>query len=445
MKQQIQLSDHFGYKHLIRFTVPSILMMIVTSIYGVVDGFFISNFVGKTPFAAVNFIMPFLMVVGALGFMFGTGGSALIAKTMGMGDDERAQKIFSLITIATVFCGVVIAVLSIIFLRPIASFLGADGTMLDNCVTYGRIILVALPFLMVQYAFSSLVVTAEKPKLGLIVTIIAGVTNFIGDTLFIAIFKWGVPGAALATAMGQIVGGVIPLVYFSRKNPSKLRLGKPVWDKKALFRICTNGSSELVSNISMSIVGMLYNAQLLKYAGENGVAAYGTIMYINFIFISIFVGYSVGVAPVISYHFGARNQDELKGLLKKSTVLIFAASVLMFTAAEFLAAPLSKIYVGYDTELLSMTVHAFKIYAFSFLFAGVAIFGSSFFTALNDGLTSALISFLRTFVFQIAAVMLLPLVWELDGIWLSIIVAEFMAVVVTVIFLVAKRKKYRYL
>ena len=284
MKQQIQLSDHFGYKHLIRFTVPSILMMIVTSIYGVVDGFFISNFVGKTPFAAVNFIMPFLMVVGALGFMFGTGGSALIAKTMGMGDDERAQKIFSLITIATVFCGVVIAVLSIIFLRPIASFLGADGTMLDNCVTYGRIILVALPFLMVQYAFSSLVVTAEKPKLGLIVTIIAGVTNFIGDTLFIAIFKWGVPGAALATAMGQIVGGVIPLVYFSRKNPSKLRLGKPVWDKKALFRICTNGSSELVSNISMSIVGMLYNAQLLKYAGENGVAAYGTIMYINFIF-----------------------------------------------------------------------------------------------------------------------------------------------------------------
>lgn len=444
MKQQIQLSDHFGYKRLIRFTLPSILMMIVTSIYGVVDGFFISNFVGKTPFAAVNFIMPFLMVVGALGFMFGTGGSALIAKTMGVGKNERSQKIFSLITYATILSGVVIAVLSIIFLRPIASLLGANGTMLDDCVTYGRIVLVALPFLMVQYAFSSLVVTAEKPKLGLIITIIAGLTNFIGDALFIAIFKWGVTGAALATAAGQIVGGIIPLVYFSRKNPSKLRLGKPVWDKKALFRTCTNGSSELVSNISMSIVSMLYNAQLLKHAGENGIAAYGTIMYVNFIFLSVFIGYSVGIAPVISYHFGAGNRNELKGLLKKSMVLLLVASTLMFATAEFLAKPLSQIYVGYDAELFSMTVHAFQIYAFSFLFAGVAIFGSAFFTALNDGLTSALISFLRTFVFQIAAVMILPLVWGLEGIWLSIIVAELMAVVVTVVFLVAKRKKYSY-
>ena len=444
MKQQIQLSDHFCYKRLIRFTVPSILMMIVTSIYGVVDGFFISNFVGKTPFAAVNFIMPFLMVVGALGFMFGTGGSALIAKTMGEGDDEKAQKIFSLITYATIISGVLISVLSILFLRPIASFLGAKGSMLDNCVTYGRIILLALPFLMVQYAFSSLVVTAEKPKLGLFLTIIAGVINFIGDALFMVVLKWGVTGAALATAIGQIAGGIIPLIYFARKNPSRLRLVKPEWDSKALFRSCTNGSSELMSNISMSIVGMLYNAQLLTYAGENGVAAYGTIMYVNFIFLSIFIGYSVGVAPVISYHFGAGNQSELKGLLKKSLVLTIAASAVMFVIAEVLATPLSKIYVGYDAQLLEMTVHAFGIYAFSFLFAGIAIFGSAFFTALNDGLTSALISFLRTMVFQIAAVMLLPLVWELDGIWMSIIFAECMAVVVTLIFLAAKRKKYNY-
>ena len=444
MKQPIQLSDHFGYKRLIRFTVPSILMMIITSIYGVVDGFFISNFVGKTPFAAVNFIMPFLMVVGALGFMFGTGGSALIAKTMGEGDDERSQKIFSLITYETILSGVVIAVLSIIFLRPIASFLGAEGSMLDDCVTYGRIILVALPFLMVQYAFSSLVVTAEKPQLGLIVTIIAGVTNFIGDILFMVVLKWGVPGAALATAIGQIIGGIIPLIYFARKNPSKLKLGKPEWDGKALVRTCTNGSSELLNNISMSIVGMLYNAQLLKFAGENGVAAYGTIMYVNFIFIAIFIGYAVGVAPVISFHFGARNHDELKGLLKRSSVLITSASVIMFLVAGLLSTPLAKIYVGYDAELLDMTVHAFRIYAFSFLFAGVAIFGSAFFTALNDGLTSALISFMRTLVFQCASVMLLPLVLGLDGIWMSIIVAEFMAVVVTVIFILAKRKKYGY-
>ena len=445
MKQEIQLSDHFGYKRLIRFTVPAILMMIVTSIYGVIDGFFISNFVGKTPFAAVNFIMPFLMVVGALGFMFGTGGSALIAKTMGEGDDEKSQKIFSLITYATITSGIVIAVFSIIFLRPIASFLGAEGVMLDDCVTYGRIILIALPMLMVQYAFSSLVVTAEKPNLGLIVTVIAGVTNFIGDILFMVVLDWGVTGAALATAIGQIVGGIIPLIYFARKNSTKLRLGKLVWDKNAMLKTCTNGSSELLNNISMSIVGMLYNSQLLKYAGENGVAAYGTIMYVNFIFISVFIGYAVGVAPVISYHFGAKNHNELKGLLKKSAVLTLGASAVMFSIAEFLAAPLAKIYVGYDAQLFDMTTHAFKIYAFSFLFAGVAIFGSAFFTALNDGLASALISFLRTLVFQIAAVMLLPLIWGLDGIWISIIVAEFMAVAVTVIFLAAKRKKYGYL
>ena len=444
MKQKIQLSDHFGYRRLIRFTVPSILMMIITSIYGVVDGFFISNFVGKTPFAAVNFIMPFLMVVGALGFMFGTGGSALIAKTMGEGNEEKAQKIFSMLVYATIISGVVISVTSIIFLRPIASFLGAEGTMLDDCVTYGRIILIALPFLMVQYAFSSLVVTAEKPKLGLVVTIIAGVTNMIGDALFMVVLEWGVVGAALATAIGQVVGGIIPLIYFARKNSSRLKLGKPCWDGKALIKTCTNGSSELLNNISMSIVGMLYNAQLLKYAGENGVAAYGTIMYVNFIFLALFIGYSTGVAPVISYHFGAKNTDELKGLLKRSAVIILSSSAVMFIVAKFMATPLAKIYVGYDEELLSMTVHAFEIYAFSFLFAGIAIFGSAFFTALNDGLTSALIAFLRTLVFQISAVMLMPLIWGLDGIWMSVIFAEFMAVVVTMIFLVAKRKKYRY-
>ena len=444
MKQKIQLSDHFGYKRLIRFTVPSILMMIVTSIYGVVDGFFISNFVGKTPFAAVNFIMPFLMVVGALGFMFGTGGSALIAKTMGEGDEEKAQKIFSMLVYATIISGVVISVTSIIFLRPIASFLGAEGTMLDDCVTYGRIILVALPFLMVQYAFSSLVVTAEKPKLGLVVTIIAGITNMIGDALFMVILDWGVVGAALATAIGQVVGGIIPLVYFARENSSRLKLGKPCWDGKALIKTCTNGSSELLNNISMSIVGMLYNAQLLKYAGENGVAAYGTIMYVNFIFIAVFIGFSTGIAPVFSYHYGAKNTDELKGLLKRSAVITLSASAVMFIVAKFLSTPLAKIYVGYDAELFEMTIHAFGIYAFSFLFAGVAIFGSAFFTALNDGLTSALIAFLRTLVFQVASVMFLPLIWGLDGIWMSVIVAEFMAVVVTLIFLVAKRKKYRY-
>lgn len=429
---------------MIRFTLPSILMMIFTSIYGVVDGFFVSNFVGKTPFAAVNFIMPFLMVVGAMGFMFGAGGSALIAKTMGAGNKKKAQKIFSLIVWATLICGFVISVISIIFLKPIASFLGAEDAMLTDCVMYGRIILVALPFLMLQYAFSSLVVAAEKPKLGLIITIMAGIINIVGDALFMAVFKWGIVGAALASALGQIVGGVAPLVYFARKNSSRLMLCKPKWDGKALVRVCTNGSSELMSNISMSIVGMLYNAQLMKYAGENGVAAYGTIMYVNFIFLAVFIGYTTGVAPVISYHYGAGNKKELNSLLKKSSVIILFSSAMMFLISEFMANPLASAFVGYDETLLEMTVHAFTIYAFSFLFAGVSIYGSAFFTALNDGLTSALISFLRTLVFECAAVLILPLILGLDGIWYSIVVAEFMAVAVTLFFIVTGRKKFGY-
>lgn len=444
MKQKIRLSDHFGYKRLIRFTIPSVLMMIVTSVYGVVDGFFISNYIGKTPFAAVNFIMPFLMVVGAFGFVFGTGGSALIAKTMGEGKGEKANRIFSMLVYATLLTGAVIAGLCIVFLRPITAFLGADAAMFESCITYGRIILAALPFLMLQYAFSSLLVTAEKPTFGLIVTIAAGVTNMLGDALFIVVLDWGVVGAALATAMGQVVGGVIPLIYFACKNSSLLRLGRPYWDGRAFMRVCTNGSSELMSNISMSVIGMLYNARLMHYAGENGVAAYGTIMYVNFIFLSVFIGYATGVAPVISYHYGADNKTELKGLIKRSGAIILGTSAVMFVSALLLAEPLARVYVGYDQALLSMTVRAFRIYAFSFLFVGIAIFGSSFFTALNDGLTSALISFLRTLVFQIAAVMLLPLVWGVDGIWASIVVAEGMAVAMTAVFFFAKRKRYQY-
>lgn len=444
MKQQIQLSDHFGYGRLLRFTMPSVLMMIFTSIYGVVDGFFVSNFVGKTPFAAVNLIMPFLMVVGAFGFMFGAGGSALIAKTMGEGNLKKAREIFSLLVWACFLCGVAVAAISILFLRPIICALGAEGSMVEDCLLYGRIILLALPFLMLQYAFSSYVITAEKPKLGLAITLVAGITNMVGDFLFMAVLKWGIAGAALATGIGQIVGGVIPLIYFSRKNSSCLRLGRPKWDPQALKHTCINGSSELMSNASMSLVGMLYNIQLMKYAGENGVAAYGTTMYVTFIFISVFIGYATGIAPVISFHYGAARTDELKGLRKRSTVIILIASVLMFLISEWIALPLGKIFVGYDLELLEMTVRSFRIYAFSFLFSGFAIFGSVFFTALNDGLTSALIAFLRTLLFQAAAVMLMPLVWGLDGIWFSVVAAEVMAAAAAAVFMLLNRRKYDY-
>ena len=396
---KIQLSDSFDYKKLLRFTFPSIIMMVFTSIYGVVDGFFVSNFVGKTPFAAVNFIMPFLMILGTGGFMFGTGGSALIAITMGAGDKERARRLFSLFIYVSAICGILIGALGIVVIRPVAAWLGAEGEMLDNCVVYGRIILAVLPALILQYEFQSFFITAEKPKLGLAVTVAAGVANMVLDALFVGVLRWGLVGAAAATAISQSVGGIIPLIYFGRPNTSLLRLTRTKFDGRALLKACANGSSELMSNISMSVVGMLYNIQLMKYAGEDGVAAYGVLMYVNMIFLAAFIGYSVGVAPVIGYHYGAGNHGELKGLLKKSLVLIGIFSVGMVALAEGLARPLALIFVGYDPELLDMTLRGFLVYSFSFLFAGLAIYGSSFFTALGNGLVSALISFLRTMVF----------------------------------------------
>ncbi len=443
---QIHLYDHFTYKKLLKFTLPSIVMMIFTSIYGVVDGFFVSNFAGKTDFAAVNFIMPFLMILGSIGFMFGAGGGALIAKTLGEGNQRKAQELFSLFVWLTVGCAVVIGALGILFIEDIAILLGAEGTMLDSCVRYGKIILLALPALMLQFEFQSFFVTAEKPQLGLVATIAAGVTNMVLDAVLVMSFPAEIKleAAAIATAVSQLVGGVIPLIYFSRDNDSLLRLVKPKFDGKSLLKACTNGSSELMSNLSMSLVGMLYNMQLMKHAGEDGVSAYGVMMYVNMIFISAYIGYSVGTAPIIGYHYGAENSAELKSILKKSAVLISVCSLAMLGFGELMAYPLAKLFVGYDVALMDLTLHGFRIFCVSFLFSGIAIFGSSFFTALNNGLISAVISFLRTMVFQIAAVMFLPVIWGVDGIWWSVIVAEVMAVVVTLFFLALNRKKYNY-
>lgn len=437
---RIQLSDHFNARRLLRFAFPSIIMMIFTSLYSIVDGFFVSNYVGKTPFAAVNFIMPVLMILGSAGFMFGAGGSALISKTMGEGDNNRAQCLFSLFVYATTVCGILLAAVSFVLIRPLAAALGAEGDMLNHCVAYAQILLLSLPFYMLQFEFQSFFVTAEKPQLGLIVTVLAGMTNMLLDGLFIVAFSWGLTGAAAATAISQLLGGLIPLFYFSRPNSSRLRLTKTQIDIRALLRACSNGSSELMTNISVSITSMLYNAQLMKYAGENGIAAYGVLMYVNMIFLAVFIGYSTGTASIVSYHFGAGNHRELQGLLKTSYIIIALFSVTMFALAELLAKPLAGIFVGYDAQLMSLTTRAFKIYAFSFLFSGVSIYGSSFFTALNDGLTSALISFLRTLLFQIGAVLILPALLGIDGIWLSVVVAEVIAAVMTLLFIAAKRR-----
>lgn len=442
----IQLSDHFTYKKLLKFTFPPIMMMIFTSIYSVVDGFFVSNFAGDIPFKAINLIMPFLMILATVGFMFGAGGTAIVANKFGEGEVKKANDYFSLFVYVTFVLGVAFAVLGSIFLRPIAKLLGAEGEILDNCLLYGRIILVALPFVVLQNLFQTFFIAAEKPRLGLAVIIAAGVTNMVLDALLVVLLpkEYKLAGAAIATAASQLVGGVVPLVYFFRKNGSILRLGKTKFDGRAILKACTNGSSEFMSNVAMNIVGMLYNLQLLKYAGDNGVAAYGVMMYVGFIFVAVFIGYTTGVAPVIGYHNGAENYDELKGILKKSLIILLCGGLFMFGIAEILALPLSKLFVSYDQALLDMTVHGFRIFACSFLFMGFSVFGSGFFTALNDGLTSALISFLRTMVFQVVAVLLLPRIWNLDGIWLSVVVADVVALLFTFLFVIIKRKKYRY-
>ncbi len=444
MKMKIQLSDHFTYSKLLRYTLPSIVMMVFTSIYGVVDGFFVSNFVGKTSFTAVNFIFPVLMILGAAGFMLGTGGGALIAKIMGEGKREEANRLFSLVIYTGIGCGTALAAVGLLLIRPIAAALGAQGQMLEDSVTYARIILLAIPAFVLQYEFQCLFSTAEKPALGLYVTVAAGVTNMVLDALFVAAFRWGLEGAAAATAVSQCVGGVIPLIYFARPNSSLLRLGRTRFDGRALWKTCTNGVSELMSSISGSVVSMLYNAQLLNYAGEDGVAAYGVLMYVSLVFQAVFIGYAVGTAPVIGYHYGAQNHEELRGLRRRSTVIVAVLAGCMFAAAQLLGRPLSLLFVGYDAGLLELTARAFTIFSFCFLFSGFAIFGSSFFTALNNGLVSAAISFLRTLVFQAAAVLIFPLIWEVDGIWLSIVAAEALAVAVTAAFLWGMRKKYQY-
>lgn len=443
---RIQLSDHFTYRRLLRFTLPSIAMMIFTSIYGVVDGYFVSNFAGKTPFAALNLIYPVIMILATIGFMFGTGGSAIVAICFGQGKKELANRYFSLFVYLSFGLGIVLGILGIIFIRPIAVFLGANEALVEHCVIYARIILASLPFYILQLLFQSFLITAEKPNLGLIVTVSAGVTNMVLDAVLVILLpqEYKLAGAAIATALSQVVGGSIPLIYFARKNDSLLRLGKTSFDGRVVLKACTNGSSEFMSNIAMSLVSMLYNAQLIKYAGENGIAAYGVMMYVSMIFSAAFIGYSVGTAPVVSYHYGAKNEDELKGLLRKSLLITLAFAIFMLVVAELLAKPLALLFVSYDKTLMDMTISGFRIFAISFLFMGFAIFGSSFFTALNDGLTSALISFLRTLVFQIAAVLILPVLFGIDGIWWSIAVAEAMAMILMFTFLTLKQKKYHY-
>ena len=440
----IKLSDHFTYGRLVRFALPSIAMMIFTSIYSVVDGLFVSNFAGKEALAAVNLVFPLAMALGSVGFMFGTGGAALVAKTMGEGDAVRANRLFSFIVIAAAVSGVVLTVVGALALGPLLGLLGAQGSLLDQGLVYGFILLAALTPFIVQNVFQSFFIAAEKPKVGLAVTVVAGVTNIALDYLFIAVLGWGIAGAALATAAGQVLAVAASTAFFACSRTSRLRFARPAVDFRALGKTCVNGSSELMTEVAASVVSMLYNFQLLALAGADGVAAYGVIMYVNFVFTAVFFGFSMGTGPVVSYHYGAQNKDELKSLFRKSMTLVGAAGIAMFAASQLLAVPLVGVFVGYDPELASMTLHGFRIYAVAFLVCGFNIYGSAFFTALNNGKVSALISFMRTLVFETSTVMLLPLAWGIDGVWSAIIVAEACALVLTTFFLVYLRKPYGY-
>ena len=441
---KIQLSDHFTYGKLFRFTFPSIIMMIFTSIYSVVDGFFVSNFAGKTAFASINLIMPFLIILGSLGFMIGTGGTALVSRILGEGDEKKANHYFSMLIWLSLLIGIILAIFGVAFMRPVAILLGATKEMIDDCVLYGRVVIAFLAPYMLQNVFQSFLIAAEKPNLGLAATLAAGITNMVLDAVLVGVLRWGVCGAALATGISQTIGGLLPFLYFIRPNSSKLHLTKAKFKLRPILQACANGSSELMSNISGSVVGIVYNFQLLKYLGENGISAYGVLMYVQFIFIAIFVGYSIGCAPVVSFHFGAGNHSELQSLLKKSTRIVGSLSIILTVLALTLANPLAKMFVGYDVELLAITSHAFKIFSFSFLLAGFNIFASSFFTALNNGVISAAISFLRTLIFQTSSVLILPLILSVDGLWGANVAAEIFAFVISLAFLVANRKKYHY-
>lgn len=441
---RIQLSDHFTYSKLLRFTLPSIVMMIFTSIYGVVDGIFVSNFVGKTPFAAVNLIYPVLMILGALGFMVGTGGAAIVAKTLGEGKPALANQYFTLLVLSAAAGGAAVSLLGLLFIRPVSAALGAEGAMLEHCVLYARIILAANPFFILQNVFQSFFVAAEKPKLGLSVTVGAGLTNIVLDALLVAVFPLGLAGAAIATAMSQVVGGLVPALYFARENGSLLRLTRTRFYGRILAKTCANGSSELMSNISASVVGILYNIRLMDLLGEPGVAAHSVMMYVDFVFVAAFLGFSMGSAPIVSYHYGAENYDELKNIFRRSGVIIAATSVAMVAASELLSRPLSAAFVGYSPDLLELTTHGFRIFALCYLFCGLNIYASAFFTALCNGALSALIAFTRTLLLRGGLVLVMPVFFGVDGVWWSVAAAELLGVVLSVVLLVLMRRRYHY-
>lgn len=445
MQEKIQLSDHFTYGRLIRFVVPSVAMMVFTSIYSVVDGFFVSNYVGVTGFAAINLMLPILMFFSCLGFLFGTGGTAIVSRTFGEGNPERANSYFSLICYAILITGVAVTVVTIIIMPWVVTRLGATGQLREYAILYGRITMLSTPLYMMQTASQSFFAAAERPQMGMYMTIAGGLTNIGLDYILVAKLGYGLIGASVATTVTEGVSGLVALVFFMAPNGSLLRIGKTAFNGKVLTEACANGASELMSSLSSTVVGVLCNYQLMRFGGENGIAAYGVIMYVGFVFISMFLGYAFGVAPVVGYNYGAENHSELRNVLVKSLTLIGAAGVAMAALAQIFAGAIGQIYVGYNAELLEMTVHGMKIYMLSYLVCGFNIFGSAFFTALSNGKVSAVLSAMRSFVFQAVCLIVLPMFLEITGVWSATLLAEGLTVIMTATVLIRLRERYHYL
>ena len=424
----IELAGHYTHRRIVRSVLPSIGMVLVTSIYSIVDGFFVANFAGKPGFAAVNLTFPAIMMIGSLGLMIGTGGAALVAKIKGEGYPEKANRVFTMLVQFCLALGVVMGVALAIGAPAVARWLGADAPMMDECVTYIRLNMIGMPGFVLQCAFQSFYMAAERPQLGTLMSVVAGVTNVVLDAILVWALGLGVTGAAIATTAGCLVGGLFPLFYFSsRHNRGTLRIvpTRILWPY--IGKACTNGLSEYVGSIAMNIVTMCYNLQLMRYLGEDGVSAYGVVMYIAFIFAAVFIGYNIGITPIIGYHYGADDLHEQRSLFYKSLSIIGVLGVLMTLSAELFAGPLARVFVGYDKALTALTIRAMRLYMLAFLINGINMFVSALFTGLNNGVVSAVASFTRTLVFEMACVWLLPVLLGIDGIWVAWPIAEVLA------------------
>ena len=447
---KIRLSDHFTFKKLLKAALAPMLMMVFTSLYTIVDGVCISNFCGKESFAGVNLIFPIIMIVGGLGFMLGTGGSALVGKLLGEKKDLEARQTFTMTIIFTILIGLTITIAGVLLIETLVYAMTSVATgdisqkMIDEAILYGRLLMAGQVFFMLQNVFQSFFIVDEKPVLGFVFILIGGLTNIVLDILFIGVCKWGIIGAAAATICGYLSGSLGPIIYFLIRKNDYIHFERTKLKLKPLIKICFNGSSEFVNNISSSIVSIVFNMQLLHYFGEDGINAYGIIMYLAFVFTAIFLGYSSAVAPIESYNYGAQNNKELKNVLIKSLIITSILSVSMFIISFTLAEPFSFIFANGSDTLLKITTNGMRIYSIAFLFIGLSIYISTFFTALNNGLISALIAFLRTLVFQIVFVFVFPLFLGKYGIFFAILAAEIMSILLAITFLLIYKKKYRY-